>query len=190
MFFSCGNGSVVEFILIHQGPDGGVAQSSILEGDEMQGDVFFKYLSTSWLVRHCVSGYMTKSIWRDTANLIIHLINSLPRRRPYMLYIDGYGAHWDHKALTILVESGIYVTFLRSQNSKNEQFNDNGPNGRLKAIYADEMAKFTAEDSTRRVQWFQTPRFNLIFQRTWAIFAGGIAHRLLALLSKKLVFSC
>jgi len=46
--------------LIHQGPDGGVSQSSILAGDEMQGDVFSKYLSTSWLARPCVSGYMTK----------------------------------------------------------------------------------------------------------------------------------
>jgi len=161
MFFTGADGHAYEPIIIHQGPDGEVSQSSLLCGDEMRDGIFLKYLPTSWMVRQSVSGYMTKLIWQDTA---VHLINTLPRRRPYVLYIDGYGAHWDALALQTLLDSGIYPTFLRSQNSENDQPNDNGPNARLKGIYAGEVATFMAADPSRRVQRFQPAHFNHCFK--------------------------
>jgi len=87
------------------------------------------------------------------------------------LYIDGYGAHW--AALKILLDSGIYVTFLRSQNPENDQLNNIGPNSRLKALYAAEVASFMANDSSRRVQKFQPAHFNHCFKQAWELFSSG-----------------
>ena len=90
-----------------------------------------------------------------------------------MLYIDGYGAHWDATALNILLDSGIYVTFLRSQNPENDQPNNHGPNCRLKALYAADLASFMATDSSRRVQKFQHTHFNHCFKEVWELFSSG-----------------
>eukprot|EP00966_Prymnesium_polylepis_P219131 5070534-Prymnesium_polylepis.1 len=53
--------------------------------------------------------------------------------RPAFILIDGYVNHWDADALELLVAAEIYVFFLKSQDSDNDQLNDNGPNGEGRA---------------------------------------------------------
>ena len=79
-----------------------------------------------WLVRASETGYLTADDW---LLVCAHLKMHLPPARPQYIQIDGFVHHWDADALALLVEDEIFIEFLKSQNSDDDQLNDNGPNG-------------------------------------------------------------
>ena len=127
-------------------------------------------LPSTWGVAQSPSGYVVAGIWRRAC---AHLINSLPARRPYFLYMDGYAAHFDEFALNLLRNAHVYIIFLRAQNSENDQPNDNGLNAILKRCYDVCYATWKGETSAHAVMTFRPCFFNLILLRAWEKVSDG-----------------
>jgi len=142
-------------------------------GDAVADGKPAKFLPRNWNVCQSPSGYMTKGIWMLTAK---HLVACLGTLRPYILYIDGYAAHWCVEALTFLADEHIYVMFLRSQNSENDQANDNGPNLVFHACFSDACEEWRQADASRVVMPFRACHFNEVFVKAWSSFQSGKAH--------------
>ena len=140
-------------------------------GDDVDADGnLAKQLPTTWGVAQSPSGYVVAGIWRRAC---AHLIDSLPARRPFFLYMDGYAAHFDEFALNLLVAARIYIIFLRSQNSENDQPNDIGLNAVLKAVYDFCYGQWKGEKSAHAVFTFKPCFFNLILLRAWGKVCDG-----------------
>ena len=46
-------------------------------------------------------------------------------KRPQYVYVDGHDSHFDSEALDLLASNHVYVFFLKSNNSEEDQPNDN-----------------------------------------------------------------
>ena len=49
--------------------------------------------------------------------------------------MDGHDSHFDSEAVDLLASKHVYVFFLKSNNSEEDQPNDNGPNRSFTALY-------------------------------------------------------
>ena len=172
VIFSCADGTLnIPPFVVHQGAEDSVSLMSTAIGDDVDADGnLAKQLPTTWGVAQSPSGYVVTGIWRRAC---AHLIDSLPARRPFFLYMDGYAAHFDEFALNLLVAARIYIIFLRSQNSENDQPNDNGLNAMLKAAYDLCYAQWKGETSAHAVFTFKPCFFNLILLRAWEKVCDG-----------------
>ena len=92
-------------------------------------------LPTNWILHSTPSGYMDHDGWLKTAYAFVRLCgaNSM---NPQFLFIDGHDSHWDSDALEFFMKNFVYVFFLKSGDSENDQPNDNALNCKLKSIFA------------------------------------------------------
>ena len=172
VIFSCADGSLsIPPFVVHQGCEDSVCLMSTAIGEDVDAaGNLANQLPSTWGVAQSPSGYVVAGIWRRAC---AHLINSLPARRPYFLYMDGYAAHFDEFALNLLRNAHVYIIFLRSQNSENDQPNDNGLNAILKRCYDVCYATWKGETSAHAVMTFRPCFFNLILLRAWEKVSDG-----------------
>lgn len=159
--------------IIHQGEEGKVSAHNLACGDAVKDNKPANWLPSNWNVCQSPSGYMTKGIWKMTVE---HLVDCLGRQRAYVLYLDGYAAHWCVEALTFLADQHIYVMFLSSQNSENDQANDNGPNLVFHVCFSDACEVWRQADASRVVIPFRACHFNEVFVNAYKSFSSGRAH--------------
>jgi hypothetical protein len=62
-------------------------------------------------------------------------------RRDYY-FVDGHDSHWDAAVLQYLLDNNVYVFFLQSQNSINDQPNDMGSNSKLQNCFDKAIARW------------------------------------------------
>ena len=172
VIFSCADGSLsIPPFVVHQGCEDSVCLMSTAIGEDVDAaGNLANQLPSTWGVAQSPSGYVVAGIWRRAC---AHLINSLPARRPYFLYMDGYAAHFDEFALNLLRNAHVYIIFLRAQNSENDQPNDNGLNAILKRCYDVCYATWKGETSAHAVMTFRPCFFNLILLRAWEKVSDG-----------------
>ena len=80
------------------------------------------------------SGYMDRDWWLKTSYAFVRLCGA-NAMNPQFLFIDGHDSHWDADALEFFMKNFVYVFFLKSGDSENDQPNDNGSNCKLKSIF-------------------------------------------------------
>ena len=133
---------------------------------------FKRVLPTTIGMAQTQSGYVECNDKTDIMLMYAHhLVNQLPRGvKGFILFMDGYGGHFSKAALDFLKANGVYVCFLRSQNSEMDQPNDNGPNGKLKSLYNQALAQWRAEFVDRNTNPFRPRHFNEVFCRAWDLF--------------------
>ena len=172
------DGTLLPPVVLHQGVDNELSQASCSLGDAFTSDPAITgsehgppNVPRDWMVRQSSSGYMTEEIWMDVAN---HIILNCPRANgPYLLYIDGHGSHWNEKALRKLKDHGIYVCFLRSHNSEQDQPNDNGFNSRQKSVYYKKLTEWKIKYPHRITQKFKAWHFNEVYHMAWQELIGS-----------------
>ena len=100
-------------------------------------------------------------------------------KRPRYVYMDGHDSHFDsdHEALDLLASNHVYVFFLKSNNSEEDQLNDKGPNSALKALcdlhYNDWLHQYDGVP-------YNGAFFNTVFVpawRGWKVKASGAISR-------------
>lgn len=89
-------------------------------------------LPSDWVVHATPSGYQDRD---GFAKVCAQFIEYCGPKRPQYIFIDGHDSHFDSEALDQLASNNIFVFFLKSNNSEEDQPNDNGPNSALKACY-------------------------------------------------------
>ena len=164
--------------IVHQGAAGTFRDNLRAVGDEVNEDgppgvkgYFKRVLPTTFGIATSPSGYLSPQIMMMYAR---HLVAQLPRgRKGFILFLDGYGAHFSDEALEFLHENGVYPCFLRAQNSEMDSPNDNGPNANFKSHYNQELANWRAEFADRNVMKFKPRHFNEVFWRAWEKFTDG-----------------
>jgi len=153
-----GEGLVLAPLVIHQGGT----------EDSMPASVAM-YLPEDYLVHATKSGYQDG----DGMNLVYGQIIQhreqlgLSDRTGFVLG-DGYDGHFNGPTMEYALKNMIQPFVLRSQNSTKDQVNDNGPNRRLKAIFATYLQKWISKypGVAFNAQWF-----NLVFSEAWKEFA-------------------
>ena len=178
-YWSRGDGvlGMIPPTIIHQGEAEVVTYANVSTGQcDTEGQLLC--LPASWLVHQSPSGYNDRVGFRKIA---MHFLAHCGPRRPQYVFVDGHDSHWDPDALQLLKDAQVFVFFLRSQNSENDQPNDNGPNAALKAKYKESLEQWYWR-WTRSVKL--TPAyFNSIFLSAWQLFvcdAGGAVVRAFA----------
>ena len=154
--------------IIHQGEEKKVSAHNLACGDAVKDNKPANWLPSNWNVCQSPSGYMTKGIWKMTVE---HLVDCLGRQRAYVLYLD-YAAHWC-VSLTFLADQHIYVMFLSTQNSENDQANDNGPNLVFHVCFSDACEVWPTGDASRVVIPFRACHFNEVFVNAYKSFSSG-----------------
>ena len=172
------DGTLLPPVVIHEGDDDLVSEANCMCGDiqlpnPAAGETCAqapKPLPRNWLIRQSKSGYMTQSLWNSVADHIISYCP--PAAGPYLLFIDGHHSHWNVEALRKLKTARIYVCFLRSNNSENDQPNDNGFNALQKAVYNKKLQLWRAAASQRALTGFRPWHFNEVYHEAWKEIVG------------------
>mmetsp|Transcript_56626 Transcript_56626/g.115928 ORF Transcript_56626/g.115928 Transcript_56626/m.115928 type:complete len:553 (-) Transcript_56626:8-1666(-) len=163
--------------VIHQGESGVVCYSNVTVG-ECDDSGNLQSLPGSWLVHQSPSGYNDREGFMRIAR---HFVAHCGPRRPQYIFVDGHDSHWCPYALQFLLINLVFIFFLLSQNSQNDQLNDNGPNAVLKAKYKCALEKFYWR-LTCSVK-LHASYFNSIFLDVWSQFlpvAGACTVRAFA----------
>ena len=155
-----GEGGVLAPLVIHQGGTDGSMPASIA--------MYFKK-EDNFMVHATKSGYQDG----DGLNLVYGQI--IEQRKQLGLsdmtgfvFGDGHDSHFNGPTMEYALSNKLQPFFLRSQNSTRDQVNDNGPNRRLKAIFATYLQKWISKypGVAFNAQWF-----NLVFVEAWEEFA-------------------
>ena len=89
-------------------------------------------LPSDWIVHATPSGYQDHDGFLKVCTQFLEYCGP---KRPQYVYMDGHDSHFDSEALDLLASNHVFVFFLKSNNSEENQPNDNGPNSALKALY-------------------------------------------------------
>lgn len=135
------------------------------QGEEMSA-FFAMHLPEDWGVHCTASGYMDQVGWIKVCK---HFLRYCGRpagsMRPLFTYIDGAEGHWATEGLRLLLEQHVYVRFLRSHASEDDQPNDNGPNALWHSCYG---THFTHWQEKYGVTVKFTPAFaNMVAVAAW-----------------------
>jgi len=169
---TCAIGTVMPPFLVHQGKLGELNAANTVMGD-VREDGKFNYVPKTWTVVQSESGYMVVDIFYDAA---VHIVQNLGSLRPVILFMDGHGSHWSARALRYLDNNGVYVIFLRSQNSENDQPNDNGFNRKMHYVLSQCHAEWLIKYPHRRAMPFRACHFNEVLEKAWAELTSGSAY--------------
>ena len=158
--------------LIHQGQEDRINEMSVSCGDELSEDGTLKNKMPTWVgIAQTPSGYAVEGAHAKVAE---HLCAQLPRNiKGHLLLMDAWEGHFSARAMEIFKENHVYIVFLRSQNSENDQPNDNGPNASLKSCFSREHAKWSGEVISRATMPLKPCHFNEVFLRAWNKFTDG-----------------
>lgn len=130
-YYSCADGThCVPPVIVHKGG-----------GAQTVGANFIRGLPDKWYFHSTPSGYMDAEGFRAVAESFIAYTKPRPDY-PMFLFIDGHESHWDSRALNYLLDNNVYVLFLTSNNSNNDQPNDMGNNAQLKQHYSHEIERW------------------------------------------------
>jgi len=131
----------------------------------LTGDLFLN-LPDNWITHNNESGYMDRDGFLKAATAFIQMTGASVHN-PQFLFLDGHDSHWDSDALDLLAANHVYIFFLKSGDSENDQPLDNGPNCLVKQIYDEEKEAWDTK-------WQTTPytpyHFNFVIAKTWQIF--------------------
>mmetsp|Transcript_3737 Transcript_3737/g.8136 ORF Transcript_3737/g.8136 Transcript_3737/m.8136 type:complete len:590 (+) Transcript_3737:62-1831(+) len=120
----------------------------------------------NWITHNNESGYMDRDGFLKAATAFIQMTGASVHN-PQFLFLDGHDSHWDSDALDLLAANHVYIFFLKSGDSENDQPLDNGPNCLVKQIYDEEKEAWDTK-------WQTTPytpyHFNFVIAKTWQIF--------------------
>lgn len=123
----------------------------------------------NWLLEATSSGYMSKRIFRVWATKFVECCAPTPGNG-HILFIDGHDSHFEPTALKYLYDQGIFVFFLKANDSINDQPLDMGPNSVLKSCYKEEYEVWRATNPTVQI----TPAFfNHIMSAAWGRFQSN-----------------
>lgn len=158
--------------IIHQGQEDRLNEMNFACGDEVREEGTLKNTMPTWIgIAQTPSGYAVEGAHAKVAE---HLCAQLPRNiKGHLLLMDAWEGHFSAQAMQIFKENHVYIVFLRSQNSENDQPNDNGPNAALKACFNTEHAKWSGELVDRATMPLKPCHFNEIFLRAWNRFTNG-----------------
>ena len=126
-FWSRADGKfLVPPMIIHKGGD----------DHNMPASVAYGLDDVDWITHATPSGYMDRAGFRAVAKVFVER-SGASASNPQYVYIDGHDSHWDPEALRHFAENNVYVSFLKANDSANDQPNDMGPNAALKSTYSD-----------------------------------------------------
>ena len=106
-----------------------------MEGDPdtIRGDLAIG-LPNDYIVGTSPSGYMTRSMQMRWA-MSFQRATGACQENPQFLFLDAHDSHWGSEFLRFCRFHYIFVFFLPSNGSVNDQPNDNGPNAVIKSLY-------------------------------------------------------
>lgn len=124
LFATCATGEdMIAPMIVHQG------------GTDTDMPMKFVFgLGENWSVSSTSSGYMDQDSFYAYA---VHFVlqTKAGKENVKFLFIDGHDSHWSVRALTHFLDNYVYIFFLKSANSINDQPNDMGPNAMWKSSY-------------------------------------------------------
>lgn len=182
------DGTLMKPFIVHQGEKwptkdgekGKVNVGNTMVGDpkSVEGKDVQSYLPRSWGYGQTPSGYMSPE---DVDMYADHLIDQLPfNLGPYLFMWDGAGPHWNMIATGKLRKHRIYVLFLRSNNSENDQANDNGPNAVVSSTYKQTLSEWKGQYDYRCLLTFRPYHLNEVLVTAWSKLentCGGVIRR-------------
>ena len=142
-----GDGALTSPILIHQGKDTS-GDMALNLGDEF-------YLDNS------PSGYA------DTDTFKIAVRSMTLDHQAKWVYLDGHYSHFDAESIKYALDHDLCMNYLKANDSIGDAAIDNGPNSKLKGIYAQEYTKWRIRNPREPMR---RSIFNLIITAAWRKF--------------------
>lgn len=160
LFATCADGmNLIDPMIVHQGGTDTDMPMKFVDG-----------LGEDWVVSATSSGYMDQDSFYAYA---VHFVQQTgaSAENVKFLFIDGHDSHWSVKALAHFHNNFVFVFFLKSQNSINDQPNDMGPNAKWKAAYDAAFQNWRARYPTIQ---FVVGYQNSILVDAWNIFKSDV----------------
>lgn len=96
---------------------------------------FTHNLPPDWRVHCTQSGYMDRDGFKVCISSLVDYLKENNITKPQFVYIDGHDSHFCAEAMKFALDNNIYIFFLKSNDSINDQPCDMGPNAMLQRYY-------------------------------------------------------
>jgi hypothetical protein len=135
------------------------------------GDLIYG-IPSNWIVHCTPSGYMDRDGWFKSIIRFSAQYGNDPFN-PQFLFFDGHDSHFDADSFDYMHTKNIQPFILKSGDSTNDQPNDNGSNGKLKACYNKKLAEWRNRFGTTTLT---KAHMNSILVDAWKIFKMDCAE--------------
>ena len=137
-----------------------VHQAAELTADLLHG------VPANWIVHCTPSGYMDRDGWFKATTVFASQFSGNPQNIQVLTF-DGHDSHFDADAFDYMHQKCIRNFILKSNDSTNDQPNDNGSNGKLRACYNQEIANWKSKFGTIKLT---KAHMNTIIVAAWNLF--------------------
>jgi hypothetical protein len=160
-YFTRGDGAVVcPPCVVHQGG-----------GESHIPAAFLANLPGNWYMHCNAAGYMDRDGSCNYCHNIVKHCGACDGL-PQYLFMDGHDSHFDPDALQYLIDNNVFVFFLKSNDSINDQPNDMGPNSLFKSCYNRVIGRYRR--TIGHVMALDRPLFNAVIRHAWCLFMDNI----------------
>jgi len=129
-------------------------------------EFFAMHLPEDWTIHCTKSGYNDRDGMLKIAR---SFLDNCQKQRPLYIILDGHESHFCADALDLLANDHVYVFFLKSADSENDQLNDNGPNLSITSCYAHAVADWLNRNPGVP---YNPAFFNQVIVQAWDSFAA------------------